>query len=65
VADLRNLMLGRGSVKYSRSGFGFFDTLMLGYSYNRSARRVNQSNGNPGTPSPTVRERKSTGPSLI
>lgn len=49
VADLRNLMLDRGSLKYSRSGFGFFDTLMLGYSFNaQREERVNQGgNGNP------------------
>jgi hemoglobin/transferrin/lactoferrin receptor protein len=49
VADLRNLMLDRGSLKYDRAGFGFFDTLALGYSYNaQREERVNQGgNGNP------------------
>lgn len=49
VADLRNLMLDRGSVKYERSGLGAFDTLSLGYSFNsQREERVNQGGtGNP------------------
>jgi hemoglobin/transferrin/lactoferrin receptor protein len=49
VADLRNLMLDYASVRYDRSGLGFFDTLAVGYSYNgQREERVNQGgNGNP------------------
>jgi hemoglobin/transferrin/lactoferrin receptor protein len=49
IADLRNLMLDRGSVKYERSGLGVFDTLSLGYSLNsQREERVNQGGtGNP------------------
>ena len=49
IADLRNLMLDRGSVKYERSGLGAFDTLSLGYSLNsQREERVNQGGtGNP------------------
>jgi len=49
IADLRNLMLDRASVKYDRSDLGPFDTLSLGYSYNaQREERVNQGgNGNP------------------
>jgi hemoglobin/transferrin/lactoferrin receptor protein len=49
VADLRNLMLDRGSLKYERSGLGAFDTLSLGYSFNaQREERVNQGGtGNP------------------
>jgi hemoglobin/transferrin/lactoferrin receptor protein len=49
VADLRNLMLDRGSLKYTRSGLGPLHTLSLGYSYNaQREERVNQGgNGNP------------------
>jgi outer membrane receptor protein involved in Fe transport len=48
VADLRNLMLDYASLKYDRSGFAFFDTLTLGYSFNaQREERVNQGgNGN-------------------
>jgi hemoglobin/transferrin/lactoferrin receptor protein len=49
VADLRNLMLDLGSVRYDRSGLGPFQTASLGYSYNaQREERVNQGgNGNP------------------
>jgi outer membrane receptor protein involved in Fe transport len=49
IADLRNLMLDRGSLKYERSGLGAFDTLSLGYSFNaQREERVNQGGtGNP------------------
>jgi outer membrane receptor protein involved in Fe transport len=49
VADLRNLMLDFASLRYDRSGFGFFDTLAVGYSFNaQREERVNQGgNGNP------------------
>lgn len=49
VADLRNLMLDRASLRYQRAGLGFFDTFSLGYSYNaQREERVNQGgNGNP------------------
>jgi hemoglobin/transferrin/lactoferrin receptor protein len=49
VADLRNLMLDRVSLKYERAGLGFFDTLSVAYSYNaQREERVNQGgNGNP------------------
>jgi outer membrane receptor protein involved in Fe transport len=49
VADLRNLMLDYASVRYDRSGLGFFDTLAVGYSFNaQREERVNQGgNGNP------------------
>jgi outer membrane receptor protein involved in Fe transport len=49
VADLRNMMLDRASLKYERTDLGFFDTLSVGYSYNaQREERVNQGgNGNP------------------
>jgi outer membrane receptor for ferrienterochelin and colicin len=49
VADLRNLMLDRASLKYQRLELGPFDSLSLGYSYNaQREERVNQGgNGNP------------------
>jgi outer membrane receptor protein involved in Fe transport len=49
VADLRNLMLDYATVRYDRSGLGWFDTLSLGYSFNaQREERVNQGgNGNP------------------
>lgn len=49
VADLRNLMLDFGYVKYERHGVGPFDRVMLAYSFNRQREeRVNQGgNGNP------------------
>jgi outer membrane receptor for ferrienterochelin and colicin len=49
IADLRNLMLDRGSVRYEQSGFGPFDSLTLGYSLNsQREERVNQGGtGNP------------------
>ena len=49
VADLRNLMLDRASLKYDRSRLGPFGTLSIGYSYTaQREERVNQGgNGNP------------------
>ena len=49
IADLRNLMMDRGSVRYERSGFGVFDSLSIGYSLNsQREERVNQGGtGNP------------------
>jgi hemoglobin/transferrin/lactoferrin receptor protein len=49
IADLRNLMLDRGSVKYERARLGAFDSLSLGYSFNsQREERVNQGGtGNP------------------
>jgi hemoglobin/transferrin/lactoferrin receptor protein len=49
IADLRNLMLDRASVRYERSGLGFFDSLTVGYSLNsQREERVNQGGtGNP------------------
>jgi outer membrane receptor protein involved in Fe transport len=49
VADLRNLMLDYASLRYNRSGLGWFDTLVVGYSFNvQREERVNQGgNGNP------------------
>jgi outer membrane receptor protein involved in Fe transport len=48
-ADLRNLMLDNFQTKYDRLGFGFFDELSLGYSWQaQREERVNQGgNGNP------------------
>jgi outer membrane receptor protein involved in Fe transport len=43
VADLRNLMLDYASMRYDRSGLGWFDTLVVGYSFNvQREERVNQ-----------------------
>jgi outer membrane receptor protein involved in Fe transport len=49
VADLRNLMLDRASLKYDHSGRGRLRTLSIGYSYTaQREERVNQGgNGNP------------------
>jgi outer membrane receptor protein involved in Fe transport len=49
VADLRNLMLDRLTLKYDRIGLGFFDQATLAYSYTaQREERVNQGgNGNP------------------
>jgi outer membrane receptor protein involved in Fe transport len=49
VADLRNLMLDFGYVRYLRQGFGFFDNLSTTLSYNsQREERVNQGGqGNP------------------
>ena len=49
VADLRNLMLDRASVKYDRAGLGPLGSLSIGYSYTAEREeRVNQGgNGNP------------------
>lgn len=49
IADLRNLMLDLGYVKYNRVGAGWFDQLTAVYSFNRQREeRVNQGgNGNP------------------
>ena len=49
IADLRNLMLDRASLRYERSGLGFFDSLSVGYSLNsQREERVNQGGtGNP------------------
>jgi outer membrane receptor protein involved in Fe transport len=49
IADLRNLMLDRASVRYERSGLGLFDSLSIGYSLNsQREERVNQGGtGNP------------------
>ncbi|HZI19227.1 MAG TPA: TonB-dependent receptor [Pyrinomonadaceae bacterium] len=49
IADLRNLMLDFGYVRYVRQGFGFFDDLSATVSYNsQREERVNQGGqGNP------------------
>lgn len=49
VADLRNLMLDFGYVRYEKQGVGFFDQLSLTTSFNsQREERVNQGgNGNP------------------
>jgi outer membrane receptor protein involved in Fe transport len=49
IADLRNLMLDRASLRYERAGLGFFDSLTVGYSLNsQREERVNQGGtGNP------------------
>jgi outer membrane receptor protein involved in Fe transport len=49
VADLRNLMLDRASVKYDRTGRGPLASVTVGYSYTaQREERVNQGgNGNP------------------
>jgi hemoglobin/transferrin/lactoferrin receptor protein len=49
VADLRNLMLDFGYVRYTRQGFGFFDTATATVSHNaQREERVNQGGqGNP------------------
>ena len=49
IADLRNLMLDFGYVRYLKQGFGFFDNLSSTVSYNsQREQRVNQGGqGNP------------------
>ncbi len=49
VADLRDLLLDHVSMKYSHSELGPFDSVSVGYSFNRQREeRVNQGgNGNP------------------
>ncbi|HYG10334.1 MAG TPA: TonB-dependent receptor [Pyrinomonadaceae bacterium] len=62
IADLRNLMLDFGYVRYLKQGFGFFDNLSTTVSYNsQREERVNQ--GGQGNPLASIthdKERTST-----
>lgn len=62
IADLRNLMLDFGYLRYSKTGVGFFDHLSATVSFNsQREERVNQ--GGQGNPLATItndRERTST-----
>lgn len=62
IADLRNLMLDFGYLRYFKQGFGFFDHLSASVSYNsQSEERVNQGGqGNPAGAITNDRERTST-----
>jgi len=62
IADLRNLMLDFGYVRYFKQGFGFFDNLSTSVSYNsQREERINQGGqGNPLAAITHDRERTST-----
>jgi hemoglobin/transferrin/lactoferrin receptor protein len=53
IAELKNLMLDFGYLRYTRQGFGFFDSLSATVSYNsQREERINQ--GGQGNPSATI-----------
>ncbi len=62
IAELKNLMLDFGYLRYSEQGFGFFDNLSANISYNsQREERINQGGqGNPVGAITNDRERTST-----
>lgn len=62
IADLKNLMLDFGYLRYTRQGFGFFDSFSATFSYNsQREERINQGgNGNPSAAITNDKERTST-----
>ncbi|MFZ1700676.1 MAG: TonB-dependent receptor [Pyrinomonadaceae bacterium] len=62
IAELKNLMLDFGYIRYNKVGFGFFDNLAANISYNsQREQRVNQGGqGNPFNGITNDKERTST-----